>query len=537
MTGEFDRGPAVRRLGSDDFDILVIGGGITGAGVALDAATRGLRVALVEQDDFASGTSSKSSKLVHGGFRYLQQREFRLVYEALYERQRALANAPHLVRVLPFLVPVLQHGGVIDHRLARLMGTALWAYDVTGGLRIGKRHARVSIDDAVAHMPTIARERLAGAYVLYDAQADDARLTLAIARTAAVHGATVVNYARVAEFRKAGARVVGARVLVDGESIDVRARRVVNATGVWADNVRALDEGAHPASIRPAKGVHITLPWDKVANDIAAIVPVGADNRTVFVVPWGDFTYVGTTDTEYDGPLDDPACTADDVAYLLGALNGILREPLGPSDVTGTWAGLRPLLTGAHRARTADLSRRHAVRVSPSGVVTVTGGKLTTYRRMAADAVDAAVKGLGRRVGVSRTKRLHLVGADGFEAPALTLEPFQHDHLAGRYGSEAAAVLDLARADPTLGEPLVPGLPYLKAEARFAVRHEMARTLADVLDRRTRARLLARDATAAAAADVAALIAPDLGWSEEHGAAEVASYRAAIAVEREQSTS
>ena len=447
MTGEFDRGSAVRRLRSDDFDILVVGGGITGAGVALDAAARGLRTALVERHDFASGTSSKSSKLVHGGFRYLQQREFRLVYEALYERQRVLDNAPHLVRVLPFLVPVLKHGGVIDRRLARLMGTALWAYDVTGGLRIGKRHERVSIDDAVAHMPTLARERLAGAYILYDAQADDARLTLAIARTATAHGAAVVNYASVTEFLKTeshqcGSCVTGARVSIDGEVIDVSARCVVNATGVWADDVRALDEGAQPASIRPAKGVHITLPWGKVANDIAAIVPVAADDRTVFVVPWGDFTYVGTTDTEYDGPLDDPACTAADVEYLLGALNGIVREPLGPADVTGTWAGLRPLLTGAARARTADLSRRHAVHVSPSGVVTVTGGKLTTYRRMAADAVDAAARRLDTSIGHSPTKMLPLVGSEGFEAVV------EHDHLAGRYGSEASAVLELVRAEP-----------------------------------------------------------------------------------------
>ena len=530
MTGEFDRGAAVRRLRSDDFDVLVVGGGITGAGVALDAAARGLRTALVERHDFAAGTSSKSSKLVHGGFRYLQQREFRLVYEALYERQRVLENAPHLVRVLPFLVPVLRHGGVIDRRLARLLGTALWAYDVTGGLRIGKRHARVSIDDAVAHMPTIARERLAGAYVLYDAQADDARLTLAIARTAATRGAVVVNYTRVVEFAKHGGRVVGARVEVDGDVLDVRARCVVNATGVWADDVRTLDEGAQAASIRPAKGVHITLPWNKVRNDIAAIVPVAADGRTVFVVPWGDFTYVGTTDTEYDGPLDDPACTTADVAYLLGALNGIVREPLGPADVTGTWAGLRPLLTGAHRARTADLSRRHAVRVSPSGVVTVTGGKLTTYRRMAADAVDAAAKGLGRSVGRSPTKRLRLVGGEGFEAES---EP---DHLAGRYGTEAGAVLDLVRADPALGEPLVPGLPYLNAEAVYAVRHEMARTLSDVLDRRTRARLLDRDAAETAAPAVAALVASDLGWSDEQIAAEVAAYRASIDTEREQSS-
>jgi len=534
VTGEFDRGSAVRRLRSDDFDVLVVGGGITGAGVALDAAARGLRAALVERHDLASGTSSKSSKLVHGGFRYLQQREFRLVYEALYERQRVLDNAPHLVRVLPFLVPVLAHGGVIDRRFARLMGMALWAYDLTGGLRIGKRHERVSIDEAVAHMPTLAPERLAGAYVLYDAQADDARLTLAIARTAASRGAAVVNYASVVEFLKDDDLVVGARVCVDGEEIDVRATCVVNAAGVWADDVRALDEGAHPASIRPAKGVHITLPWAKVANDIAAIVPVAADGRTVFVVPWGDFTYVGTTDTEYDGPLDDPHCTATDVAYLLGALNGIVREPLEADDVVGAWAGLRPLLRGATRERTADLSRRHAVRVSASGVVTVTGGKLTTYRRMAADAVDAAVKRFGWPVGGSQTKKLRLVGGAGFEAPALSLEPSEHDHLTGRYGTEATSVLALIRDMPELAAPLVPGLPYLKAEAVRAVRDEMARTLPDVLERRTRARLLGREASADAAADVASLIGPELGWSEETARAEVDAYRASVAAERGQ---
>jgi glycerol-3-phosphate dehydrogenase len=534
VAGEFDRGAALRRLRTDDFDILVVGGGITGAGVALDAAARGLRTALVERHDFASGTSSKSSKLVHGGFRYLQQRDFRLVYEALYERQRVLDNAPHLVRVLPFLVPLLRHGGVIDRRLARLMGVALWGYDVTGGLRIGKRHARVSIDEAIAHMPTLARDRLAGAYVLYDAQTDDARLTLGIARTAGLRGAAITNYASLSSFVRDGARVVGARVCVDGEEIDVRARCVINAAGVWADDVRALDEGAHPASIRPAKGVHITLPWAKVRNDIAAIVPVATDGRTVFVVPWGDFTYVGTTDTDYHGTLDDPACTADDMEYLLGALNDIVRDPLVPADVVGTWAGLRPLLRGATRERTADLSRRHAVRVSSSGVVSVTGGKLTTYRRMAADAVDAASHGIGRSVGRSPTRQLRLVGADGFEPPALTLEPSDHEHLTGRFGSEAPRVLALVDDDPALGEPLVPGLPYLKAEAVFAVRHEMARTLADVLERRTRARLLARDQSAAVADRVATLIAPELGWSDAIARAEVAAYRESVATEREQ---
>jgi glycerol-3-phosphate dehydrogenase len=293
-----DRAASQRRLADEQFDVLVVGGGITGAGVALDAATRGLRTALVERDDFASGTSSKSSKLVHGGLRYLQQREVRLVYEALYERQRALENAPHLVRILPFLVPLLTRGGVIDRRLARLLGTALWMYDLSGGVRIGKRHHRVDVETALAHMPSLARDRVSGAYVYYDAQTDDARLTLTVARTAAEHGAAIANHTAVRGLLKDGDRVVGARVDADGAEVEVRARVVVNAAGVWSDDVRALDEGVHPASIRPAKGIHIALPWEKVRNDIAAIIPVPGDKRMLFVVPWGDTTYVGTTDTD-----------------------------------------------------------------------------------------------------------------------------------------------------------------------------------------------------------------------------------------------
>jgi glycerol-3-phosphate dehydrogenase len=529
-----DRAASLRRLGDEQFDVLVVGGGITGAGVALDAASRGLRTAMVERDDFASGTSSKSSKLVHGGLRYLQQREVRLVYEALYERQRALENAPHLVRVLPFLVPLTTRGGVIDRRLARLLGSALWAYDLTGGLRIGKRHHRIDVDTALAHMPSLARDRLAGAYVYYDAQADDARLTLAIARTAAVEGAAIANHTPVRALLKEGDRVVGARVEADGAELEVRARVVVNAAGVWADDVRALDEGRHPASIRPAKGIHISLPWEKVRNDIAAIIPVPGDKRMVFVVPWGDTTYVGTTDTDYDGPLDDPPCTPDDVDYLLAALNGITEEKLTADDVVGTWAGLRPLLRTGRSSRTADLSRRHSVRVSPSGVVTVTGGKLTTYRRMAADAVDAAAGRLGDRPGRSRTKRLRLFGGEGIAPPEAALEPSTHEHLIGRYGTEAEVVRALTADEPDLATPLVPGLPYLRAEATYAVRHEMARTLDDVLSRRTRARLLARDASAEAAASVAELVAPDLGWSDDERDAEVRAYRAAIDAERQQ---
>ena len=539
--GTFDRHDNLARLGDGTFDVLVIGGGITGVGVALDAASRGLSVALVERDDFAAGTSSKSSKLVHGGLRYLQNGDVRLVYEALRERQRLLRNAPHLVQVLPFLIPVFTgSGGVIPRGLARALGSAMWMYDLTGGLRIGKLHKRLRRDAALAHMPTL-NDRLAWAYLYYDAQADDARLTLTVARTAALdYGATVVNHAAVVGVRHSGGRVDGVLVDAGDAQVEVRARVVVNATGVWADEVRALDEGDHPRTIRPAKGIHVTVPWEKVRNDIAAVVPVPSDKRSIFVVPWpgpsgtvgeGGYTYIGTTDTDYDGDVDDPQITPEDVAYLLEAMNRSLRSPLSESDVLGTWAGLRPLVRDANSARTADLSRRHRVVASNSGMITVTGGKLTTYREMAEDTVDAAVAQLGdrveRRARRCRTARLPLRGAEGWQDVADT-DP----HLARRYGGEARVVQAMVDAEPALGEPLVPGLPYRRAEAVYAARYEMATTLADVLARRTRATLLGRDAVAAAADDVAALVGDELGWSAEERAAQVAQLRDVLARER-----
>ena len=537
--GSFDRATNLAALADTPFDVLVIGGGITGAGVALDAASRGLRTALVERDDFASGTSSKSSKLVHGGLRYLQNGDIRLVYEALRERQRLRHNAPHLVRLLPFLIPIFSKDGLINAKVARALGSAMWMYDLTGGARIGKVHKRLKRDKAVEHMPTLLVERLAGAYLYYDAAADDARLTLTLARTAALdHGAVIANHTNVIELLHEGGRAVGAVVEADGQRIEVRARSIVNAAGVWSDDVRALDEGGNPDTIRPAKGIHITVPWEKVRNDIAVVVPVPKDKRSVFVVPWlptddGGFqlTYIGTTDTDYDGPVDDPQCTPDDVAYLLRAINAAVAEPLTDADVVGTWAGLRPLVKAATSGRTADLSRRHKVSVSDHGVVTVTGGKLTTYREMAEDTVNALVEqldGLPRSARKSHTAKLKLRGAQAVDPKATG----RSRHLADRFGTEARVVQALIDTDPSLGEPLVPGLPYLKAEAIYAVRHEMATTVDDVLARRTRARLQARDETAAVADDVALLVAPELGWSTDDAAQQAAAYVALVTAER-----
>jgi glycerol-3-phosphate dehydrogenase len=529
----FDRALALEQLATEEFDVVVVGGGITGAGCALDAATRGLRTALVERGDFAIGTSSRSSKLVHGGIRYLEQKEFGLVREALAERQIALRNAPHLVHVLPFLIPVLSRDGLIDRRLARLLGGVLWMYDLSGGLRIKKAHRRLAREDALARVPTLRADALASAYLYFDAQADDARLTLAIARTAVEHGAVAVNHApAVAMLKNPSGRVIGVQIDADGRIIDVRAPVVVNAGGVWADEVRALDEGAHPASLRPAKGVHITVPWDRVRNEIAMVVPVTGDRRSVFVVPWGTHTYIGTTDTDYDGPLDDPRCTADDIDYLLRAVNRALVDPLTEADVVGTWAGLRPLLRTGEDERTADLSRRHGIRVSSAGVVTITGGKLTTYRAMAQDTIDQVDQLLDGHHRRCRTKHVALVGAAGYQEPAEGGPPLAA-HLARRYGTETSVLQGLMARDATLAEPLVPGLPYVKAEAVYAVRAEMARTLDDVLDRRTRARLLDREATSAAAESVARLLAPAVGWDDAAVARAVVEYRAELDAERD----
>lgn len=347
---------------------MVIGGGITGAGVALDAAARGLRTALIEGDDFASGTSSKSSKLVHGGLRYLQQGDISLVYEALHERRRLLANAPHLVDIQPFLLPLFAKGGLIPKKLARSMGAAMWAYDATGGWRIGRFHQRIDTAEAVAHMPTLPADKLGGAYIYYDAAADDARLVLTVIRTAVLdHGATAANRVRALGVHKTPGHIIdGVEVEADGEHFTIATTAVVNAAGVFADDVRALDEAVHPNSIRPAKGIHVTVPWDRIRNDIGVILPVKGDRRSIFVMPWGDHTYIGTTDTTYDGPTDNPRCTADDVAYLLDAVNGWTGAGLTPADVTGTWAGLRP---PGGRGRSGRRAHRRPVSSPPRAQV------------------------------------------------------------------------------------------------------------------------------------------------------------------------
>ena len=553
----FDRDVALSKLAGENFDVVVVGGGITGAGVALDAASRGLRTALVEQGDFASGTSSKSSKMVHGGLRYLQQHDFALVRQSLSERRLLLQNAPHLVEPLTLLIPLFGKGGTVDRATARAYSTALWMYDLAGGWRIGKRHHRITAQELASHFPTLRTDRLVAGFVYYDAWADDARLTLAVLRTAVLeHAAVAVNYApAVGLIHDATSHLTGVRVApvaeprsgtrltessgtgASADVIEVRAKVVVNATGVWADGLHRLDDAASPTSIRPAKGIHLTVPRVKLPCDLATVLPVQEDRRSITVIPWNEHTYLGTTDTDYSGPLDDPRVEPRDITYVLNAVNAAVSSPLRPEDVTASWAGLRPLLatTGARgrapSSRTADLSRRHKVERSASGLITVTGGKLTTYRKMAADTVDAVQHELGSTGVASRTKRLRLRGSEPVNAlqarelaDSLGLDAHVLDHLQRRYGGETMAVLGLSIDRPELRARLVDGLAHLEAEVVYAARFEMATCVDDVLSRRTRALLLDARSAAAAAVRTAELLADELGWDSARVHEECAAF-------------
>ena len=537
----FRRQEALRALKSKTFDVLVIGGGMTGTGVALDAASRGLSVALIEAEDFASGTSSKSSKMVHGGLRYLQQREFRLVYENLHERQRLLKNAPHLVSPLPFLIPLFGKDGVVAKSVSRAYKSALWLYDLTGGVRIGKRHKQISKDQVLAHLPSLDVSRLVAGFLYYDARGDDARVALTLAQSAADHGAVCVNYAPATGLiRDARGRVTGATVTARNEDgglgapFAVPARVVVNAAGVFVDEVSSLDHHEVIESLTPAKGVHVTIPSHRLSVDIGAVIPVVEDKRSIFVVPWeeGGYVFLGTTDTAYEGPLHDPACEPEDVAYLLNAVNALTSANLTPDDVTGTWAGLRPLLKPTEKkkysARTADLSRRHRVETTPDGMVLITGGKWTTYRKMAEDTVDEIARqipGLAK----CRTQSLALHGAP--VKKATTGESSRQKYLFHRFGSFADQVDKLIADDERLGERIVPTLPYVMAEVVYAARFEMAQTLDDVLARRTRLRLIDARASLEAAPRVAAVLGNELGWSAARLSRELENYEALVSTD------
>lgn len=473
-------------MGDRSLDLLIVGGGITGAGVALDAASRGLSVAVVEREDFASGTSGRSSRLIHGGARYLRRGEVGLVYEAVRERALLLRLAPHLVRPLGFLIPAR---GAVSRAY---MAFGLTLYDgVAAGLNL-RRHRWFDPDEVTRLAPSL-RHR-SGGYVSWDCRTDDARLTLEVIRQAAAHGALVANYAEVRDLIGEG-RVTGAVVedRTNGSPATVRARIVVNATGAWADRVGAL-AGSPRRHLRPSKGVHLVVERSRLPVRCAVMVPsVARDGSMVFAVPWGPRVYAGTTDTPYSGALDDPPVEPADAEVILGSLDRAFGGDLGEGDVRASWAGVRPLLdTG--RGSTRDLSRRHVVYEHPPGLITVTGGKLTTFRAMAEDVVDLVCRRLGRGdrcrtrtlpLGLGSPLRPELERAAG-GAAAVGLPPDVGHRLVERYGDDWPEALSAIRDDAALAEPVFPSLPVLRVETLLARTREMALTDEDVWVRRTR---------------------------------------------------
>ncbi len=523
-----------------ELDLLVIGGGVVGAGVALDAVTRGLRVGLVEARDWASGTSSRSSKLVHGGLRYLEMLDFGLVREALRERGLILERlAPHLVRPVPFLYPLTHRGWERPY-----VGAGVLLYDAlgfsTGASRGLPRHRHLTRRAALRLAPGLRRDALVGAVQYYDAQVDDARHTMSIVRTAAHYGALVASRSRVTGFLREGERVTGATVhdLEHDRVLSVPARQVVNATGVWTDETQALVGERGQFHVRSSKGIHLVVPRDRVQSSTGLILRT--EKSVLFIIPWGRHWIIGTTDTDWDLDKAHPAASARDIDYVLDQVNRVLVTPLTPDDVEGVYAGLRPLLAGESE-ESSRLSREHVVAHAVPGLVVVAGGKYTTYRVMAADAVDAAVHGLDAKVPPSCTDRVPLVGAEGFRAAwnrrHLTAERAgvhvaRVEHLLGRYGTLVEEVLALVEADPELGQPLEQAEDYLAAEVVYAASHEGARHLDDVLTRRTRVSIETWDRGVGAAPQAAVLMGRVLGWSEEQVAKEVDHYLKRVQAER-----
>ncbi len=545
-----ERGRALDELAEREFDVVVVGGGITGAGVALDAASRGYSVALLERNDYAAGTSSRSSKLVHGGLRYLQNFDLGLVREALLERSLMVKLAPHLVRPLPFVVASFE-----GSRPDRLVGVGLNLYDVmsvdSGRLRGRRarraadedgqeaawspaRHRAIDGADVVELLPALAAREPTGGYLFYDCQTDDVRLVLTVLGEAERFGAVFANRAEVTALLEGEGRTVGVKAhdRESGAEFEVRAAHVVNATGVWADELRPqeLHDEAELPSIRPSRGTHIVFESADLPLFAGAIVPAGED-RSIFALPWLGHTLIGTTDRDYEGPLDHVMTSEQDVAYLLDAVNGFFGTALGPSDLAGAFAGVRPLIATGDPRKSVDISRKAELYETSSGMITITGGKLTTWRRMAKMAVDRIVLREGRDVPC-RTQELALgrpIESD--QLPRVDgVNDAAYGALAARYGVAGTDVLEAAAARPDLAEPIVTGLPDLLAEAAFAARHEQARSVGDVLLRRTRVALL-RAPSLTSTVDgpvwrVARALGDELGWDARRRDAEVERFAA-----------
>jgi glycerol-3-phosphate dehydrogenase len=530
------REQSLRRMAGEVFDILVVGGGVTGTGAALDAASRGLSVALIEARDYAAGASSKSSKLIHGGLRYLEMLDFGLVREALRERRLLLTElAPHLVRPVPFLWPLTHRGWERPY-----VGAGLLLYDSLGGRRAVPRARHLSRAQALRLAPALRADALAGAVQFYDAQEDDARMVACLARTAAGQGAALATNVRMDGLRTQAGRVTGvtARDLLTGADLAIGARHVVLATGAWTSLGTAAGDGAAPGGelqVRPSKGVHIVVPRASIRMGTGLLTRT--EKSVLFVIPWGDHWLIGDTDTEWRYDPGRPVASRADIDYLLAKANQMLRRPLGDADIEGVFAGLRPLVAARGAADTTRLSREHTVSPVRPGLTAIAGGKYTTYRVMARDLIDAAAADLPGPVPPSRTGRLPLAGAAGFAerwasrqrlAAASGLPVAQVERLLGRYGSAVDDLLGLVRARPELGQPVEGAGGYLAAEIVYACTHEGAVRLDDALARRTRTAIEVRDRGLAAAPRAAALMAGELGWDEARASLEVSRYRDAV---------
>ena len=523
-----------------ELQVLVIGGGVVGAGVALDAVTRGLSVGLVEARDFGSGTSSRSSKLIHGGLRYLEQFNIGLVREALTERALLLQRiAPHLVQPVSFLFPFTHHGWERAY-----IGAGVTAYDLLGVSRGQVRglpvHRQLTKTGALRLAPALRRSALTGGLLYWDAQVDDARYVLDLVRTAAGYGAHAASRTQVIGMLREGERVAGVRAvdLESGAEIEIRAQQVVNATGVWTDEIQAMAGGRGTINVRASKGVHLVVPRDRIQSSTGIILRTPLS--VLFVIPWRRHWIIGTTDTDWSLSKAHPAASRADIDYVLGQVNRVLTVPLTRDDVAGVYAGLRPLLAGESDS-TSKLSREHAVAHPVPGLVMIAGGKYTTYRLMARDAVDAVAHGLDGKVAPSCTDQIPLAGADGYQAlwnsrHALARSSGLHvariEHLLRRYGTLISEVVALIAVDHSLGKPLAGADDYLRVEAVYAVTHEGARHLDDVLTRRTHISIETWDRGLSAAEEVAALMAGPMKWRSRQISRELANYHAVVAAER-----
>lgn len=528
--GPDQRESAISQLGTEQFDILVIGGGVNGVGAALDAAARGLKVALIEAQDIAAGTSSRSSKLIHGGLRYLEQYDFKLVREALNERELMVSTlCPHLVKPVGFLFPLTE-----KFKERTYVGAGLALYDALRGFkRALPWHKHLSQKQINKIAPSLRHDIVTGAIKYFDAQVDDARHTMSVARTAARHGAIIATQVSAESLIREGKRVVGVNALdlASGKKIAIKAGATIMCAGVWSDQLHERFDLTPGYKVTMSKGAHIVLPGSAIKSDAGIIVKTPIS--VLFIIPWGDKWIVGTTDTPYEGDRAEPCATREDVQYILEQSNRVLEPKLREEDIIGVYAGLRPLVANNKSATTTKLSREHTVDRPAAGFVSIAGGKYTTYRVMAKDVVDRAVIELRELTQESVTEKLPLVGADGYFALAQQKELIAQEsgldvetvtHLLNRYGSLISEILEIIEEQPKLASKLDTNLPYIKAEIVYATSHEGARSVDDVISRRTRLSFEAVNHGVHLADEIAALITPVLGWSAKERKQSIAQY-------------